>query len=309
MGFGWARRGLVVVLVLLAGDITYWVHRNFYNPHLKVTFLDVGQGSAALIQFPGKERMLIDGGGFSGGRFDAGKAVVGPFLLRAKIARIDYLVLSHPDMDHMDGLRFIASHFRPREFWHSGEKEEMPAHRELMDTLRLKNVPMFSPDQLKEGRMIGNVTIALFHPEEGDEQRGLKLNDRSLVVKLTYLGKAFLFPGDLEKAGEGKVALRTGPGLKSDVLLAPHHGSRTSCSRLFLDQVRPRVCVISAGPGNPFAFPSIEVVKRLESMGCRIFRTDQDGAVEVIVGLKGGVVRPFLKEYQKGTGRSGPFKF
>jgi beta-lactamase superfamily II metal-dependent hydrolase len=62
-------------------------------------------------------------------------------------------------------------------------------------------------------------------------------------------------------------------------------------------------------PGNPFAFPSIEVVKRLESMGCRIFRTDQDGAVEVIVGLEGGVVRTFLKENQKGTGRSGPFKF
>jgi competence protein ComEC len=309
MRFGWARRGLVVVLVLLAANISYWVHRNFYNPRLKVTFLDVGQGNAALIQFPGKERMLIDGGGFSGGQFDIGEKVVGPFLLRAKIARIDYLVLSHPDMDHMDGLRFIASHFRPREFWHSGEKVETRAHRELMEIIRLKKVPMLSPGRWKEGRRIGDVAVALLHPEEGDEERGLKLNDRSLVVKLTYQGKSFLFPGDLERAGEEKVVLHAGRALKCDVLLAPHHGSKTSCSRLFLDQAKPRVCVISAGPGNPFSFPNMEVVKRLESIGCRIFRTDRDGAVEVIIGREGGVVRPFLKENQKGTGLTGPFMF
>jgi competence protein ComEC len=307
--FGWARKGLVVVLVLFSVNIGYWVHRNFFNPRLKVTFLDVGQGSAALIQFPGKERMLIDGGGFSGGHFDVGKMVVGPFLLRNKIARIDYLVLSHPDTDHMDGMRFIASQFRPREFWHSGETAVLPAHRELMEILRLKKVPMFSPGQWKEGRMIGDVAVALLHPEEGDIERGLALNDRSLVVKMTYHGKSLLFPGDLERAGEEKVVLHAGRALESDVLLAPHHGSRTSSSRLFLDQVKPRVCVISSGPGNPFSFPNVEVVKRLESMGCRIFRTDRDGAVEVTIGREGGVVRPFLKKNPKGTGPSGPFTF
>jgi competence protein ComEC len=307
--FGWARRGVMVVLVLLAGDIAYWVHRNVYDSRLKVTFFDVGQGNAALIQFPGKERMLIDGGGFSGGFFDAGKMVVAPFLLRAKIARIDYLVLSHPDMDHLDGLRFIASHFHPREFWHSGEREEMPAHKELMEVLRFRKVPIVSPGQWEGARMIGHVKIDLLHPKGGHEERGFKLNDRSLVVQLTYRDKSILFPGDLEKAGEEKVVLRAGPGLRSDVLLAPHHGSRTSCSRIFLDQVRPSVCVISAGSGNPFAFPSTEVVRRLESVGCKVFRTDLHGAVEVIVGQEGGRVRTFLKENQKGSGPSGPFMF
>jgi competence protein ComEC len=305
----WARSALVVVLVLLAGDVAYWMHRNFYNPHLRVTFLDVGQGNAALVQFPGRERMLIDGGGFSGGLFDAGKMVVAPFLLRAKIARIDYLVLSHPDVDHLDGLRFIASHFRPKEFWHNGEKARLPAHQELMEILRLQEVHHVSPGQWRDARRIGDVAVVVLHPEEGDEAQGLKSNDKSLVVKLTYRGKSFLFPGDLEKAGEKIVALRAGGNLKSEFLLAPHHGSRTSCSPFFLDQVRPLACVISAGSGNPFAFPSMEVVKRLEGMGCRIFRTDQDGAVEVIVGREGGVVRPFLKAKQKGTGPSGPFLF
>ena len=307
--FGWARRGLALVLVLLAGNIAYWVHRNFYNPHLEVSFLDVGQGSAALIRFPGKERMLLDGGGFSGGSLDAGKMIVAPFLLRSKIARIDYLVLSHPDMDHMDGLRFVASHFRPREFWHSGEREEAPAHRDLMDRLRSKNVPMFSPGGWSGSRVIGGVSVSVLHPEAGEEERRHKLNDRSLVVKLTYRGKSLLFPGDLEKAGEAMVVLRSGGDLKSDVLLAPHHGSGTSCTPLFLEQVRPRVCVISAGGGNPFAFPNMAVVERLERMGCRVFRTDQDGAVKVTIMEEGGVVKSFLKEKPKGTGLSGPFKF
>jgi competence protein ComEC len=307
--FRWARRGLVVALALFAVNVGYWVHRNFYNPGLRVTFLDVGQGSAALIQFPGRERMLIDGGGFSGGHFDVGEKVVGPFLLRAKIPRIDYLVLSHPDVDHMDGLRFIASHFRPREFWHSGEKAQMPAHRELMEILRLKEVPILSPGRWKGERMIGDVAVDLLHPKEGNQERGLKLNDRSLVVKMTYQGKSFLFPGDLERAGEESVVFQAGRALKSDVLLAPHHGSRTSSSRLFLDQVKPRVCVISTGPGNPFSFPNVEVVKRLESMGCRIFRTDRDGAVEVMVGREGAVVRPFLTKNRKGTGLPGPIRF
>lgn len=307
--FGWAKRGLLIVLLLLAGDITYWVHRNFCHSALRVTFLDVGQGNAALVQFPGSERMLIDGGGSSDGSFDVGKMVVAPFLLRNKIARIDTIVLSHPDMDHLGGLRFIASHFSPAEFWQGEPRTEVRAYEELMKVIRSRNIAVLSPGQWEEDRMIGGVAVALLHPRMGDQGRRLKPNDRSLVIKLTYQGKSFLFPGDLEKAGEDAVRLSAGADLRSDVLLAPHHGSRTSCSWSFLQQVRPRVCVISAGLGNPWAAPSMGVVKRLESLGCRIFRTDRDGAVEIIVQQERGTVRPFVKEKHKGTGRSSPFMF
>jgi competence protein ComEC len=307
--FPWARRGFVVVLLLLAGDVTYWVHRNFYNPHLKVFFLDVGQGSAALVQFPGKERMLIDGGGFSGDRLDTGKMVIAPFLLRSKITRIDYLVLSHPQTDHMDGLRFIASHFGPKEFWHNGERGETRAYEELMETLRSAKVPVFGPKGWKERRVIGGVAVAWLHPKNHDKERGLKLNDNSLVLKLSYQGKSFLFTGDLEKVGEDRVVLGEGSNLTSHVLLVPHHGSRTSCSSAFLDRVRPCVCIISVGAGNAFGFPSVEVLERLEGLGCEIFRTDRDGAVEVTVGPEGGVARPFLKGKVKGADRFGPFMF
>ena len=307
--FPWARRGLLVVLLLLAGDVTYWVHRNFYDAHLRVFFLDVGQGSAALVQFPGKERMLIDGGGFSGDRLDTGKMVIAPFLLRSKITRIHYVVLTHPQTDHMAGLRFITSHFKPKEFWHNGERGETPAYEKLMETLRSRKVPVFGPGGWNEPRVIGGVTVAWLHPKGGDQERGLKLNDKSLVLKLSYQGKAFLFTGDLERAGEDKVVLGEGSNLNSHVLLVPHHGSRTSCSPAFLEHVRPTVCVISAGAGNAFGFPSLEVLKRLEGLGCGIFRTDRDGAVEVTVGPEGGAASPFVKEKEKGADRLGPFTF
>ena len=304
--FPWARRGFVVVLVLFAGDVTYWVHRNFYNPHLKVFVLDVGQGNAALVQFPGKERMLIDGGGFSGGRLDTGKMVIAPFLLRSKITRVDYLVLTHPQTDHMDGLRFIASHFRPREFWHNGERGETPAYEELMETLRSAKVPVFGPKGGKERRVIGGVEVAWLHPKDRAEERGLKLNDKSLVLKLSYRGRSFLFTGDLEKAGEDRVVLGEGSNLKSHVLLVPHHGSKTSCSSAFLNHVRPRVCIISVGEGNAFGFPSVEVLDKLQSRGCEIFRTDRHGAVEVTLDAEEGELRPFK---ETGADRIGPLRF
>lgn len=309
MSFAWGRRGLVVLLVLFAGDAAYWVHRNLFNPHLKVFFLDVGQGSAALVQFPGKERMLIDGGGFSGGRLDTGKMIIAPFLLRSKITRVDYLVLTHPQTDHLDGLRFIASHFGPKEFWHSGEKGETPAYEELMETILSAKVPVRGPDHWKERREIGGVRVAWLHPRGGDEEKGLTLNDKSVVLKLSYQGKSLLFPGDLEKAGEDRVVFREGSNLNSHVLLVPHHGSRTSSSPAFLENVTPSVCIVSAGAGNAFGFPSLEVLKRLEGLGCGIFRTDLDGAVEVSVGPEGGVARAYGNGKEKGTDRLGPFRF
>jgi competence protein ComEC len=209
----------------------------------------------------------------------------------------------------MDGLRFIASHFEPKEFWHNGERADTPAYEELMETLRSAKAKMFCPANWKEKRVIGGVAVALLHPKGKDEERGLKLNDKSLVLKLSYQGKSFLFTGDLEKAGEEKVVAGEASNLESDVLLVPHHGSKTSCSSTFLDQVRPNVCVVSVGAGNAFALPSLEVLKTLESLGCKIFRTDMDGAVEVVVNSKGGEVRPYLMRKEKGTEGFGPLVF
>ena len=118
-------------------------------------------------------------------------------------------------------------------------------------------------------------------------------NDRSLVMKLTFGGVSVLFPGDLEKAGEALVVSRAGSFLRSDVLIAPHHGSRGSCSRAFLEKVRPRFVIVSCGRGNRFGFPHQETLERIREAGARIIRTDRDGAVELVLTPGGLEIRSF----------------
>jgi competence protein ComEC len=297
----WAKIGLLLTLLLFVVDIFYWTFETRFNPHLKVTYLDVGQGSSALIQFPGKERMLIDGGGFPRDNFDVGKMVVAPFLFHSKIRRIDYLVLTHPQADHMNGLRFIASNFQPKEFWYNGDRRENRSFRELMKIVESKKLKKLLPSDLRGKREISGVKIELLHPlSESDRKqpfpRATELNNNSLVLKISYKGKSLLFPGDLGRLGEEAVISNAGPLLKSDILLTPHHGSRYSGSKRFLQMVGPNICVISSGSGNYFGFPHLETLKRLKRIGCRTIRIDQVGAVQLSVEPNQIKVRSFLQE-------------
>ena len=284
----WAKIGFVFVLLLFAGDFSYWIYKTQFNPHLEVTFLDVGQGNSALVRFPGRQRMLIDGGGFSRSTFDLGKNVVAPFLWRSKILRVDYLVMSHPQSDHMNGLHFIASHFHAKEFWSNGEDVENRSFKDLMKILEEKEINKFLPGDLMTGREISGVRIVVLHPRPDQYKPRFSKdsggsNNRSLVLRLTYGGKSVLFPGDVEQVGEETLVSSAGRHLKSDILLAPHHGSRSSCSELFLQEVKPSLCIISCGRGNYFGFPHSETLRRLEEVGCEIIRIDQVGSVRLLI--------------------------
>ena len=245
--------------------------------------------------------MLIDGGGFSRSTFDLGKNVVAPFLWRSKMLRVDYLVMSHPQSDHMNGLHFIASHFHVKEFWSNGDKVENESFKELMKILEEKEIKKLFPVDLMTGREISRVKIHVLHPRPNQvESRSSKgsggLNDHSLVLKLTYGKKSVLFPGDVEQSGEEKLVASAGRLLKSDVLLAPHHGSKSSCSELFLQEVKPSLCIISCGRGNYFGFPHSATLRRLEGVGCEIIRIDQVGSVRLSIAPGYFDMRRFLNE-------------
>jgi competence protein ComEC len=297
--YAWAKVGLVATLCLTGLDAAYWFHRSYYNPNLRVTYLDVGQGNAAVVEFPGRDRMLIDGGGSPGDDFDVGEMVVAPFLFYSRIRRVDYIVLTHPDTDHMEGLRFIASRFGPKEFWYNGERRDVPGFHELLRVVEEKGIKVLTPQDLKEGREIGRVHVTVVHPPGIEDAKpwgkALKPNDRSLVLRICDKDRSFLFPGDLESTGEEIVLLREGGRLKSDVLLVPHHGSRSSCTKAFLENVAPSICVVSSRASNPFGFPHLETLKRLQEAGCKIMRTDQQGAIEVTAGSERLHVRGFLE--------------
>jgi competence protein ComEC len=246
--------------------------------------------------------MLIDGGGFLGSSFDTGRMVVAPFLFRSKMHRLDYIVLSHPHPDHLNGLNFIAEYFNPKEFWYNGQDMETPEFIELMQTLKKNGARVLRPDELSGGREIAGVKIELLHPVIVDKSRDLATskedsgsNNNSLVLKMTSKGRSFLFPGDIEKKAEAAVVSSAGDRLKSDILLVPHHGSKSSSSDIFLRAVSPAISVIPCGKGNSFKFPNDQTVQRLLETGSKIIRVDESGAVQIRVNEDGLRVKKFIE--------------
>jgi competence protein ComEC len=291
--------GLVVVLALLV-DAGYWFARRHLNSDLRVTYIDVGQGNSALLELPGGHTVLIDGGGFSDNNtFDMGARVLAPFLWRKKIKTIDTLVLSHPNSDHLNGLIFIARYFNVKTIWTNNETQATQGYDRLQNIISRKqiNLPDFQhmPCQL----LINGVEFCFLYPPadfltQKASQKWRSTNNNSLVVKVSFGDISFLFAGDIMAEAERELVDIAGADLACDVLLVPHHGSRTSSSQPFLLRVEPEVAVFSAGWKNRFRFPHATVLAAYEKIGCRTFRTDQNGAIMIKTDGNCLTVKPFL---------------
>jgi len=295
---GWVLRCVFLGLcLLLIGDIAFWNVRDRFEKHLTVTFLDVGQGDSILVEFPQGKRMLIDGGGLPEGRFDIGKNVIAPFLREKKIRRIDYLVLTHADPDHILGLNFIASTFSIGQFWHNGLATESEAFLRLEKTLSKRKIERLALNHGVSLPSIHGVQLSVFNPlaeNWGSKNRmPPSLNNHSLVLKLQFKDVSFLLAGDIEKEAEYRM-VRADEPLKADVLKIPHHGSASSSTPFFLEKVRPAYAILSVGERNIGRLPNQEVLRRYQDLGCKVFRTDRQGAITVAAdGEKIGVT-PFL---------------
>ena len=259
---------------------------------LKVTFLDVGQGDSILVEFPGRKKMLIDGGGLREERFDIGERVVSRFLWRKGIRSIDILAMTHAHPDHINGLKAVARNFKIGEFWQVETPPRDPAFSAFSKVLPT-SVPrnnLFRGDS----RTIGPVKIEVLHPPRSARPGSRVHNEHSLVLKLTYRQTAFLLTGDIGRPSEQTIMCGA-EDIRSRVLKSPHHGSHTSSSPEFLQAVSPEIIVISVGEGNPYSLPHDEVLKRYESTGAYIYRTDLHGAVEISSDGKNLQIRTALR--------------
>ena len=248
------------------------------SKNLKLTFIDVGQGESILVEFPGKRKMLIDGGGFPEGTFDIGENVVSPFLWKKGLKKIDYLVLTHAHPDHLNGLKAVSKNFKIGEYWEAYSPTEVEAYTEFKSLLG-SFIPikrLFRGDSYQQKKVI----IEVLHPESGKTYVTTVHNDHSLVLRLLYGQTSILLPGDIGTDAENKI-LENSREIQSQVLKSPHHGSRSSSSKAFLDRVAPEIVVISIGLGNRYGLPDHEVLERYKKMGIKVYRTDHHGAVEV----------------------------
>ncbi|MFH1623905.1 MAG: DNA internalization-related competence protein ComEC/Rec2 [Pseudomonadota bacterium] len=287
----------LVLLLLIVGDYSYWYYTKNFNRDLRVTFLSVGQGDSALIEFPRGKRMIIDGGGFYNDSYDTGRNVIAPFLWKEKIARVDYLLLSHPHPDHLNGLRFIAKNFRVKEVWTNEQSAELEPYFELIEIIEDKGIMRLPMNIQTPPRHINGVTVEIYNPPvslfrgKGSDTNS-SINNNSLVVKLTFKRMSFLFTGDVEEEAEREL-IQVGSRLHSTVIKVPHHGSVRSNTEAFVAAVKPSYAVFSVGYKNRFGFPKKKIIERYKNLGSRIYRTDRDGAITMITDGKLLTVRTF----------------
>jgi competence protein ComEC len=287
-GSPWRKRVLLACVMTFCISLCYGVLRDRLARDLVITFLSVGQGDSILVEFPEGKRMMVDGGMARKGYQDSGRNIVLPFLGHRRIRHLDYMVASHGQADHYGGLYAIAEELKPNELWINPEVGcEAEGYASLLDLCRQEGIRIRRLCRDIESLSIGGVKVEVLNPScdrKRDARRWVdcpkRINERSLVLRLSLGGVGVLLTGDIEeKAEEGLRSDRE--GLHAVLLKVPHHGSPSSSSGTFLDAVVPGVAVVSAGYGNRFGFPPEEVLRRYRDRGIVLYRTDLDGAVRV----------------------------
>jgi competence protein ComEC len=250
---------------------------------VRATFLDVGQGDAALLDLPDGGAMLVDGGGLVGSPIDVGARALVPFLEARRRRRLDIVVLSHPHPDHLLGLASALSRVDVGALWDTGQGEVEgagPAYEALLASMRARGVPVLRPGELCGARTVGGAVVEVLAPcPETSPLRSA--NDNSFVLRVRHGQRALLFVGDAEHEEEAELVLRASPSLRADVLKVGHHGSRTSSTRAFVSAVAPSIAVISCGVRNRFGHPHSGTLATFEALGVSALRTDREGSIEV----------------------------
>jgi competence protein ComEC len=247
---------------------------------LHVTFIDVGQGDAALVQLPRGSSLLVDAGGLAAGStFDVGDRVVGPVLRSRGVRRLSTMVLTHGDADHIGGAGTVLQEFTPWDVWDGVPVPPFEPTRLLRSGALARGI-RWTTVQRTDAAQLDDVDLRVHHPPLPDWERQKVRNDDSIVLELRWRDVSVVFTGDIGREIESEIAARFDrAGLR--LLKVPHHGSNTSSSEAFVRALQPDVAVISVGRSNPFGHPSPMVLERYAAAGAAIFRTDQDGAVTV----------------------------
>ncbi|MED4225842.1 DNA internalization-related competence protein ComEC/Rec2 [Neobacillus cucumis] len=273
---------------------------NWLNPYGEVTMIDVGQGDSILIHLPhGKGNYLIDTGGslnfleedwkIKSKPFEVGRDVVVPFLKGKGITQIDKLILTHGDMDHIGGAASILSSLKVKQILMPSVTEPSETEQFIAMEAQRQGIPVIKVSSGNQWHQ-GENDFYVLSPEKnftGERNRG------SIAFVATIGGVSWFFGGDLDQEGEEKI-IKQHSHLKIDVLKAGHHGSKTSSSESFINQIQPKVSLISVGEHNRFGHPHQEVLQRLAAVNTKIYRTDQQGAITYIFYRGKGTFSTYL---------------
>lgn len=293
-----------------------------------VSFLDVGQGDSSIIRTPNNRVILVDGGGtmnfMKAGEewrirqdpYEIGEDLVVPLLKKRGINQIDYLIMTHSDMDHIGGLKAVLEAIPVKRILFNGTFRSNAFTEELFAIAVERNVPLYPVWAGRELEVDQHTKLNFLYPSEVvEELDSIPLvedqNRYSVVFTMTMYDSTFLFTGDMDAAAEREVLarlveLRAGDEVEEeddesgggeidtiDVLKVAHHGSKTSTTESWLGLWQPKVGIISVGERNMYRHPSPLVIDRLARHEVLILRTDMHGEVQMRVGEEGVIWRTF----------------
>ena len=232
---------------------------------LLIDFIDVGQADSILVRNQDKI-MLIDAGTNEAGE------MVDKYLQNLGITKIDYLVGTHPHEDHIGGLDNVINNFDIGQIYMPKIETTTKTFEDVLEAIENKNLTVTAPnkgDKIELGQAVGEFMTEPILDKDN-------LNVSSLVLRLEFGNTSYLFMGDAEEENEETIIWP-----KTNVLKVGHHGSSTSSSKSFLEQVQPKYAIIMAGKDNSYGLPTQETIDKLHNIGSEIYRTDEDGTIQM----------------------------
>jgi competence protein ComEC len=292
------RTAAVLLTLMLVVIIAHPLSADLPDGRLRIDFLDVGQGDAALVTMPDGTTLLLDGGGrpnlrapqavsdeedggevFERDTRSIGEAVVSEYLWWRGLAGVDYILATHADADHIDGLNAVARNFNVRAALVGRAPADDPEFALFAQATQRAGVPVYllgRGDTLR----FGAVTADVLWPARTNDANAPSGNNDSLVLRLRFGDRAFLLTGDIEREAE-EALVSTAEDLSADVVKVAHHGSRTSSIGKFVALTHPKIAVISVGRTSIFGHPHKEVVERWRAGGAEVLMTGRRGTVTI----------------------------
>jgi len=247
------------------------------SENLTVSFLDVGQGDAELLQFNGHNVLIDAGTQEMGSRVEC-------YLKELGVKDLDLVVATHPHEDHIGGLLTVLNDFTVRQVLDSGQEHTAPSFDTYLNLIDRKNIPFAVAERGQKVDLDPGLKIEVLSPPIAHFINDL--NENSVVLKVTYGDVSFLFMGDASTEAEDSLLAST-YNLDADVLKVGHHGSNSGSSRAFLNAVTPTVNVIEVGAGNDYGHPTSKTLAALQNTGSAIYRTDLNGNIAVTTDGEG----------------------
>jgi competence protein ComEC len=259
--------------------------------------IDVGQGDGTLIITPSGKRILIDGGGSEGTTdYSVGESILLPYLLDKKINSLDYIILSHFDSDHCDGVMYLMEKIKVKNVIIAKQFEKSNNYERFKRIVKNKKIKVIIAKENSTLKIEDDLKIDFLWPIEESKVNENVLNNNSLVFQLKYKKYSFLFTGDIEEIAEKRIAHEYGKKLKADFLKVAHHGSKTSSIEEFIKAVNPKISLIGVGINNKFGHPNEEVIERLKNIGSKIYRTDEMGEITIEIKKNGKIkIEKYIK--------------